>query len=283
MTDALVLGGGLAGSGAAILLARAGRSVSLIEREPGPHHNVCGEFLSIEARDHLEALGMDPVALGGSPIDRVELASGSRLVEAPLPFTALGLSRYRLDEALLERAAGAGVDVRRGIRVNSIEGDSIRTSAGDVEGDTVLLATGKHRIRGERDEAGAEARQGNGVKLSPPPRRGCRTGPAHLRGPTHDRHAAAGGALMADNPFQTYSQSVTAPAVDAFPITPDDDTDLTQTVRAIYVGNAGDVSLVTAGGSTVTFAGLTGSMVLPVTTSRVRASGTTATGIVGLV
>ncbi|UOM37326.1 hypothetical protein [Acuticoccus sp. I52.16.1] len=88
---------------------------------------------------------------------------------------------------------------------------------------------------------------------------------------------------MADNPFQTYSQSVTAPAVDAFPITPDDDTDLTQTVRAIYVGNAGDVSLVTAGGSTVTFAGLTGSMVLPVTTSRVRASGTTATGIVGLV
>ena len=55
---------------------------------------------------------------------------------------------------------------------------------------------------------------------------------------------------MADNPFQTYSQSVTAPAVDAFPITPDDDTDLTQTVRAIYVGNAGDVSLVTAGGST---------------------------------
>ena len=57
MTDALVLGGGLAGSGAAILLARAGRSVSLIERETGPHHNVCGEFLSIEARDHLEALG----------------------------------------------------------------------------------------------------------------------------------------------------------------------------------------------------------------------------------
>ena len=153
MTDALVLGGGLAGSGAAILLARAGRSVSLIERETGPHHNVCGEFLSIEARDHLEALGMDPVALGGSPIDRVELASGPRLVEAPLPFTALGLSRYRLDEALLERAASAGVYVRRGIRVNSIEGERIRTSAGDVEGDTVLLATGKHRIRGERDEA----------------------------------------------------------------------------------------------------------------------------------
>lgn len=88
---------------------------------------------------------------------------------------------------------------------------------------------------------------------------------------------------MADNPFQTYSQSVTAPAVDAFPITPDDNNNLTQTVRAIYVGNAGDVNLVTAGGSTVTFTGLSGSTVLPVTTTRVRASGTTASGIIGLV
>jgi len=88
---------------------------------------------------------------------------------------------------------------------------------------------------------------------------------------------------MADNPFQTYSQSVTAPAMDAFAITPNDSTNLTQTVRAIYVGGAGDVSLITAGGSTVTFSGITGSMVLPVTTTRVRASGTTATGIVGLV
>ncbi|ORE90779.1 spike base protein, RCAP_Rcc01079 family [Acuticoccus yangtzensis] len=88
---------------------------------------------------------------------------------------------------------------------------------------------------------------------------------------------------MADNPFQTYSQSVTAPAVDAFPITPNDSTDLTQAVRALYVGGAGDVNLITGNGSTVTFTGLTGSMVLPVTTTRVRASGTTATGIVGLV
>ncbi|RAH96532.1 hypothetical protein DLJ53_31975 [Acuticoccus sediminis] len=88
---------------------------------------------------------------------------------------------------------------------------------------------------------------------------------------------------MADNPFQTYSQSVTAPAVDAFPITPNDTTDLTQAVRAIYVGNGGDVNLITASGSTVTFPAVGGSMVLPVATTRVRATGTTASGIVGLV
>lgn len=88
---------------------------------------------------------------------------------------------------------------------------------------------------------------------------------------------------MADNPYQTFAQSVTAPAVDAFPVTPSDTEDLPQTARALYVGNAGDLSLVTAGGATVTFAAVAGSMVLPVMTARVRASGTTASSIVGLV
>lgn len=88
---------------------------------------------------------------------------------------------------------------------------------------------------------------------------------------------------MADNPFATYSQSVTAPAIDAFAVTPNDNVNLPQTVRALYIGVAGDISLVTAQGSTVSFTNLAGSMVLPVTTQRVRASGTTAGDIVGLI
>jgi len=45
----LVVGGGLAGAMAGLRLARAGRSVVLLEKEPGAHHKVCGEFLSPEA------------------------------------------------------------------------------------------------------------------------------------------------------------------------------------------------------------------------------------------
>src|ERR1700733_6250880 len=47
--EVLVLGGGVAGCAASIALARKGRVVTLIEREPTPRHKVCGEFLSGEA------------------------------------------------------------------------------------------------------------------------------------------------------------------------------------------------------------------------------------------
>ena len=73
--EVLVLGGGVAGCAASIALARKGRSVTLIEREPAPRHKVCGEFLSGEALEDLHALGIDVASLGAAPIDNVRLAS----------------------------------------------------------------------------------------------------------------------------------------------------------------------------------------------------------------
>jgi len=57
--EVVVIGGGLAGSAAAIVLGRAGSDVVLLERESQPQHKVCGEFLSREALKYLELLGLE--------------------------------------------------------------------------------------------------------------------------------------------------------------------------------------------------------------------------------
>lgn len=157
MTE-IIVGGGLAGAAAATLLAQAGRRPLLLERTTGEHDKICGEFLSVEAQAHLAALGFDVARLGGAPIDRLRLVSGSRTIETQLPFRALGLTRRRLDEMLLAHAAAAGAKVERGVTVRSIDGTTVDTGAGTLTTGMLLLASGKHDVRGEkRDTAGTLA------------------------------------------------------------------------------------------------------------------------------
>ena len=152
--EALILGGGVAGCAASIALARNGRSVTLIEREPTPRHKVCGEFLSGEALEDLHALGIDVASLGAVPINYVRLAASRRAAEAPLPFPAASLTRKALDTALIAAAIAAGVRVERGRSVQSLNratGNVWRATLDDgtiYEAPTAFLATGKHDLRG---------------------------------------------------------------------------------------------------------------------------------------
>ena len=152
--EVVILGGGVAGCAASIALARKGRSVTLIEREPLPRHKVCGEFLSGEALDDLHALGINVASLGAVPIEHVRLAAARSAAEAPLPFPAASLTRKALDTALLATALAAGVHVERGRSVQSLSrttGKLWRAVLEDGttrEAPTVFLATGKHDLRG---------------------------------------------------------------------------------------------------------------------------------------
>lgn len=148
--DIVIVGGGPAGAAAAWTLAKAGRAPLLLEREAAPKHKICGEFVSIEAQALLGAMGIDPAALGAPAIDRLRLVNGRRIAEAPLPFRAYGLTRQRLDEALLRQAAEAGADVRRGVTVRRIDGRHLVTDRGEMAADRLLLASGKHDIRGAK-------------------------------------------------------------------------------------------------------------------------------------
>jgi flavin-dependent dehydrogenase len=95
--------------------------VLLLEREAGAHHKLCGEFLSAEGAAALRHLGLPPESLGAQPIRRLRLAAGATVAEAALPFTAWGLSRRRLDAALLARAAALGAEVRQGVAVRALD------------------------------------------------------------------------------------------------------------------------------------------------------------------
>lgn len=72
------------------------------------------------------------------------------------------------------------------------------------------------------------------------------------------------------------------PAEDASAVTPSDSTNLTNPARALYIGTAGNVTLVTIGGSVITFSNVQSGSVLPVRTTRVNSTSTTATNIVAL-
>jgi flavin-dependent dehydrogenase len=149
----LVIGGGPAGAMAAIRLAEAGLRVTLIEREREAHAKVCGEFLSAEAAEYLDEVGIGLRALGAVPIDRVRLCNGRLIAETGLPFQAHSLSRKVLDEALLGRAVAKGCAVRRGVAAEGLgkDGDGWRVEIRGGEplwARVVFLATGKHDVRG---------------------------------------------------------------------------------------------------------------------------------------
>jgi len=122
VSEAIVLGGGPAGAVTALLLARAGWSVVLVERARFPRRKVCGEYLSFTNWPLFDAIGIADTfhAMAGPEVRRVGVLSGAISLSADLPRAGRGtprwgraLSREHLDTLLLRRAADAGVDVRQ--------------------------------------------------------------------------------------------------------------------------------------------------------------------------
>ncbi|MGH7700879.1 MAG: NAD(P)/FAD-dependent oxidoreductase [Gemmatimonadales bacterium] len=139
--DAVVVGAGPAGSATALLLARAGYRILLLDRARFPRDKACSEYLSPATTAVL-------ARLGGGVLERVEAAAPARLfgmkVVSPTGVEAVGrfaaahpyppprpysfaLPRTTFDTILRDAAAAAGAEVREGVTVEDLvwEADAV--------------------------------------------------------------------------------------------------------------------------------------------------------------
>ena len=145
--DVAIVGGGPAGAVLAARLAARGREVVVLERSPAWHWRAGGVFTSPAAMAALRRAGFDAATLAAVarpiPAMRVETASGTafRLTYGADAGgeRAVGFDRSRLDPALLDWAAAAGAEVRRGWHVTAADLDAGTVAGRGPDGQTFAL------------------------------------------------------------------------------------------------------------------------------------------------
>ena len=165
MYDAIVIGGGPAGSTTATRLAQAGRRVVLVERDAYPRFHI-GESLLPCSLPLFDKLGVGEAIRGagfltkhaaefvnadGQSFQRYPFAYGM----ASHPGTAYEVDRDRFDKIMLDNARDKGVEVRQPAEVKkfNIASDRVDVELGDgdtLTGQVLVDATGQRSLVASR-------------------------------------------------------------------------------------------------------------------------------------
>ncbi len=159
--DAIIVGARCAGSATALLLARQGYKVLLVDRATFPSDTISGHFIFHPGVVRLQRWGLlDKIIASGCPtVTRISSNLGDFTLTGEVPLidgapAAIGPRRTILDNILLEAAAEAGAEVRQGFTVTDLLRDGERVTGirgrshdgGDIteQAHLVIGADGKH-------------------------------------------------------------------------------------------------------------------------------------------
>ena len=148
MYDVTIVGGGLGGLIASILLSEKGLNVLLLEKKQYPFHRVCGEYISNEVIPFLESHDIYPSELDPVAIDKLLISSVSgSFFKTQLDLGGFGLSRYAFDNWLATKARSLGVTLMEKTTVSSIDKNNhwtVSTTSGEqYHSNLVISAHGK--------------------------------------------------------------------------------------------------------------------------------------------
>jgi flavin-dependent dehydrogenase len=139
--DVLVVGGGPAGSTAAIRLADGGARVLLVDKATFPRDKPCGGGITTRAFAHCP---VDPTPVVEEEVDLVELRfryGDSVVREARAPVIRM-TQRRRLDAFLLDAARERGVEVREGTTIDAASAPADVVIGADGANGTTAKALG---------------------------------------------------------------------------------------------------------------------------------------------
>ena len=163
--DLIVIGGGPAGSAAAITAGRKGHRVALLERGTFPRHKVCGEFVSAESLAILNGLiGASLLSKGEHPrIASARIFIDGKVRHLHIEPAAASIPRFELDAALWHAAKDAGVITFDKTTVSEVSGEGpyrISAAGRDYVSRAVINASGRWSNVGSELKPSLDAKLG---------------------------------------------------------------------------------------------------------------------------
>ena len=135
--DIVIIGGGPAGTSAALFLEKKGYRIALLDQAFFPRDKVCGEFISPAADDIFSDLGilksindLNPTKLSGVVLSAYE--SSYLQVDYPVSadgrvMTSLSVERSMLDNLMVNHVRNSNVQLLEGFKVTDLlfEGENV--------------------------------------------------------------------------------------------------------------------------------------------------------------